>query len=108
MIIEHNIIKYIVFHEDTIVYALGKISENESRIIFSVKEDGILEGALSDGDIRRWLTDQEKIDLKIKRTKLLSREQRELDRDLTLKWWASKLDQCFILFAAKISPVKSY
>ena len=63
MIIEHNITKYIVFYEDTILHALGKISENESRIIFSVKENGILEGVLSDGDFRRWLVEQEEINL---------------------------------------------
>ena len=39
---------------------------------------------------------QKKIYLKIKRTKLLSSEQPKLDRDLTLKWKVSKLDQCFI------------
>jgi sialic acid synthase SpsE/sugar phosphate isomerase/epimerase len=63
MIIEHNISKYIVFHEDTILYALEKISENKSRIIFSVMGNGVLEGSLSDGDIRRWLIGQDKIDL---------------------------------------------
>ncbi|MEK9627522.1 MAG: N-acetylneuraminate synthase family protein [Nitrospinota bacterium] len=63
MIIEHNIAKYIVFHEDTILHALGKISENESRIIFSVRENGILEGVLSDGDFRRWLVEQKEINL---------------------------------------------
>ena len=63
MIIEHNIVPYIVFHEDTILHALGKISENESRIIFSVRENGILEGVLSDGDFRRWLVEQKEINL---------------------------------------------
>lgn len=65
MIVEHNITKYIVFYEDTILYALGKISANESRIIFSVKENGILEGAMSDGDFRRWLVQQKEINLNL-------------------------------------------
>jgi len=30
-----------------------KISENKSHFIFSVKENGVLEGILSDGDLRR-------------------------------------------------------
>ena len=65
MIIEHNITKYIVFYEDTILHALGKISENEARIIFAVKENGILEGVLSDGDFRRWLVEQKEINLNL-------------------------------------------
>jgi len=65
MIIDHDITKYIVFYEDSILHALGKISENESRIIFSVKENGILEGVMSDGDFRRWLVEQKEINLNL-------------------------------------------
>ena len=63
MIIERNISKYIVFYEDHLLKALEKISENKSRIIFSVKENGVLEGVLSDGDLRRWLVEKKEIDL---------------------------------------------
>ena len=63
MIIERNISKYIVFYEDPLIKALEKISHNKSRIIFSVKEDGVLEGVLSDGDLRRWLIERKEIDL---------------------------------------------
>ena len=61
MIIDHDITKYIVFYEDTILHALDKISKNESRIIFSVKENGILEGVMSDGAFRRWLVEQKEV-----------------------------------------------
>jgi len=40
-----------------------KISENKSHFIFSVKENGVLEGILSDGDLRRWLVERNDIDL---------------------------------------------
>lgn len=63
MIIEKNLTKYIVFAEDEILTALKKISNNKSRIIFSVTESGILEGVLTDGDFRRWLVQQDTIDL---------------------------------------------
>lgn len=63
MIIEKNIAKYIVFSEDSIINALKKISDNKSRIIFSVTETGVLEGILTDGDFRRWLVQQNTIDL---------------------------------------------
>lgn len=55
MIIERNITPYIVFSEDPVLTALQKISANGQRIIFLVNESGILKGALSDGDFRRWL-----------------------------------------------------
>ncbi len=61
--IDKNLTKYIVFAEDDIVVALKKISDNKSRIIFSVSESGVLEGVLSDGDFRRWLVEQQTIDL---------------------------------------------
>lgn len=55
MIIERNTIPYIVFSDDPVLTALQKISANQQRIIFLVNESGVLQGALSDGDFRRWL-----------------------------------------------------
>jgi sialic acid synthase SpsE/sugar phosphate isomerase/epimerase len=63
MIIDKNLSKYIVFAEDDIINALKKISDNKSRIIFSVTESGKLEGVLTDGDFRRWLVTQDSINL---------------------------------------------
>ena len=63
MIIERNISSYIVFHEDSLLKALEKISENKSHIIFSVTENGVLEGVLSDGDLRRWMVESNGVDL---------------------------------------------
>ncbi len=63
MLIDRNLSKYIVFAEDSIFNALKKISDNKSRIIFSVTESGVLEGIVTDGDFRRWLVKQETIDL---------------------------------------------
>ncbi|GBF82495.1 N-acetylneuraminate synthase family protein [Aphanothece sacrum] len=63
MLIDRNLSKYIIFAEDSILNALQKISDNKSRIIFSVTESGVLEGILTDGDFRRWLIGQNTIDL---------------------------------------------
>ncbi len=63
MIIEKNFSKYVVFSEDTILSALNKISANKERLIFVVSESGSLKGALSDGDLRRWLISTPDIDL---------------------------------------------
>ncbi len=65
MIIERNLSNYIVYSEDTLVGALRRISANKSRIVFSVSEAGKLEGVLTDGDVRRWLTSSHQIDLDI-------------------------------------------
>ena len=56
MIIDRNISKYIVFSEDSVINALRKINQNKERIIFCVSSRGVLEGVLTDGDFRRWLT----------------------------------------------------
>ncbi len=63
MIIERSFSGYVVFSEDTILNALNKISENKERLIFVVSESGNLEGALSDGDLRRWLISTPDINL---------------------------------------------
>lgn len=55
--------KYIVFSEDSLGDVLKKISENKSRIAFVVSERAVLMGSISDGDIRRWLTSGDSIDL---------------------------------------------
>lgn len=63
MLIDRHISKYIVFAEESILNALKKISDNKSRIVFSVTESGVLEGLMTDGDFRRWLVSQDDIDL---------------------------------------------
>lgn len=65
MIIERNFSKYVVFSEDTLLSALNKINENKSRVIFAVSEAGVLEGVLTDGDVRRWLTSAPSLDLQV-------------------------------------------
>ena len=57
MSIERSITPYISFSEDPLLTALGKINANRSRTIFLVDEHGTLTGSLTDGDVRRWLTD---------------------------------------------------
>ena len=63
MIIDKNIVPFIVYHEDSIITALQKISDNNSGIIFAINQRGIIEGVLTDGDIRRWMLSEQKIDL---------------------------------------------
>ena len=77
MIIERNFSKYAVYTEDTLLNALNKISENKERLIFVVSESGILEGALSDGDLRRWLISTSDINLQKPVYQIMNREIRQ-------------------------------
>jgi len=63
MKILRSISPYIVFAEDTVLTALTKITANQIRMIFVVSEAGILHGAMSDGDFRRWIASCPDIDL---------------------------------------------
>lgn len=58
-----NIQQYICFSESNIIDVLQKINKNKARIIFVVTEHGKLLGSISDGDVRRWLTDAKDLDL---------------------------------------------
>ena len=63
MIIQRNLTGFVVFSGDSVLDALKKITVNKSRIVFAVSDNGVLEGVLTDGDFRRWLSSQEDIDL---------------------------------------------
>lgn len=65
MLIDRNIAKYIVFSEDELVNALRKISSNKARMVFCVSASGQLEGVLTDGDVRRWLTREAELSLDV-------------------------------------------
>lgn len=62
MILDRNLAKFIVFSEDSLHNALRKISDNKARIVFCVSSSGVLEGVLTDGDFRRWITDHPSFD----------------------------------------------
>lgn len=63
MIIEKNVTRYVVFIDDEIGHALNKISSNKSGIVFALAQNGVLEGILTDGDVRRWLLQTTSFDL---------------------------------------------
>lgn len=65
MLIENNIRPYLVFSGDSILDALKRINDNKSRIIFVVQDNGVLIGAVSDGDVRHWVTQTGEFDLNL-------------------------------------------
>lgn len=63
MILDRNLAKFIIFSEDSLHNGLRKISENKARIVFCVSSSGVLEGVLTDGDFRRWITKHPSFDI---------------------------------------------
>ncbi len=74
MQIEKRVKDYLVFSGDRILDALNRINENKSRIVFVVEDNGVLIGALSDGDIRRWMTQTSEFDLNLPVDQVMNRE----------------------------------
>jgi sialic acid synthase SpsE/sugar phosphate isomerase/epimerase len=56
MIIERDIGPFLVLASEPLSVALDKITANKARFIVCVTENGELEGVLTDGDFRRWMT----------------------------------------------------
>ncbi len=63
MKIERRFHHLTVFSEDTVREALDRIGRNRRRVVFCVDTAGVLEGVLTDGDVRRWLLAQDEVDL---------------------------------------------
>lgn len=61
-----NIAPFIVFEGETVMTALEKMNRNKSKVVFVVGEGGILQGSLTDGDFRRWLTAASEFDLNVR------------------------------------------
>jgi sialic acid synthase SpsE/sugar phosphate isomerase/epimerase len=74
MRIEKKIKDYLVFSGDSILIALKHINDNKSRIVFVVQDNGVLIGALSDGDVRRWITQTSEFDLNVPVDRVMNRE----------------------------------
>lgn len=62
MEIEYEVTPYTVLEDVSIAAALDQINANASRIVFTLDVQGRLTGALSDGDLRRWLLAERTID----------------------------------------------
>jgi sialic acid synthase SpsE/sugar phosphate isomerase/epimerase len=74
MRIEKKIRDYLVFSGDSILDALNHINLNKSRIVFVVEDNGALIGAVSDGDIRRWLTQGGEFNLNLPIDQVMNRK----------------------------------
>ena len=65
MIIDRKTSPFLIYSEDPLILALQKISENKSGFVVAVSEKGRAVGVLTDGDVRRWLSSADKLDLNV-------------------------------------------
>lgn len=63
MRIEKQIKNYLVFSGESIWNTLKRINDNQSKIVFVIEENGVIIGAVSDGDFRRWIINHPEFDL---------------------------------------------
>jgi N-acetylneuraminate synthase len=79
MLLTKNIQQYICFSESNLIDVLKKINENKARVIFVVSEHGKLQGSISDGDVRRWLTEAKELDLNVLAKVVMNPNVQKLD-----------------------------
>lgn len=65
MFIERNISAYVIFQGEALLVALTKMSANKSGFLCVIDSRGHATGTLTDGDVRRWLTSRETINLEV-------------------------------------------
>ena len=63
MIINRDIRELTIPSEESIIYALQRMSQIGSRIVLLTREDGVLEAVFTDGDLRQWLAKQKDTNL---------------------------------------------
>lgn len=63
MIVDRNILRFVVLAEESVLTALNKISANKAGFVVVVSPGGHVEGMLTDGDVRRWLAGAATVDL---------------------------------------------
>ena len=63
MIIEFDTEKFTIFSHETLLSALSKIDANGHGFLIGLSQSGKIEGILTDGDIRRWLTEGGEVNL---------------------------------------------
>jgi len=63
MIIERDIRRFCVVSDDSIASALSRIDAQREGFVLVIDDSGVLEGMLTDGDVRRWLLKESRVDM---------------------------------------------
>jgi sialic acid synthase SpsE/sugar phosphate isomerase/epimerase len=81
--LERQLTPYVVYSEDPVIRALEKITANKARVIFVVSQRGHLVGSLSDGDFRRWISEQQHADLNVPTLQVANTDVRMVPQSTT-------------------------
>lgn len=73
MIVEREVGRLCLQADASIAEALRRIDENHQGFMMCVDDSGVLEGTLTDGDIRRWLMNQTQVDLTLSIRKIINK-----------------------------------
>ncbi|MEJ2002923.1 MAG: N-acetylneuraminate synthase family protein, partial [Maritimibacter sp.] len=95
MLYESSTSAFRVYIDDPISVALQKISDNKAGCLICVSEKSIVNGVLTDGDIRRWMTQTDVIDISIPVREICNREFTSLPHDTPRGEIAKRLDGHF-------------
>jgi sialic acid synthase SpsE/sugar phosphate isomerase/epimerase len=63
MNIQRDLKSLTILPEESVINALQKMCQTGSRVVLLTREDGILDGIFTDGDLRQWLARQKDADL---------------------------------------------
>ena len=74
MIIDKQIAPYLVLDQESIRDVLKKIDSNKEGMVVCVDNAGLLLGALTDGDFRRWIVLERNLDLDTPVGKIINRD----------------------------------
>ena len=74
MIFDKNLEPYIIVRDASIREAAAKIAAHKGRVLFCVDDNGCAIGALTNGDIIRWLSTKESVDLDRKVHEITNKE----------------------------------
>ena len=74
MIIDRNIKNYLILDQEPIRNALKKVDANEEGMVVCVDNAGLIIGALTDGDFRRWVISEGKPDLELPVSNIINRD----------------------------------
>ncbi|SVA63331.1 uncharacterized protein METZ01_LOCUS116185, partial [marine metagenome] len=63
VIVDRNLTRFVVLDEEAVRLVLAKIDANSEGVVACVDGAGVLQGLLTDGDVRRWMIESSSPDL---------------------------------------------
>ncbi len=74
MIIQSNVESFVLLAHATVLEALIKMSQNKKGFVCAVTERGTIEGVFTDGDFRRWVVNEDQVDINRSVADLMTKE----------------------------------